>query len=67
MPTATSSLLARLRELNREVFKQYLDRFLTVEQLEALETRRASIVRRFDDQIAWRGAAAVLYDLPRRQ
>jgi hypothetical protein len=60
------NVLARLRELNRQRLHQTLGRYLSSQQLDALEARRALLVRNFDDQIARRGEAAVLYDLPPR-
>ena len=36
------------------------------EQLDALDVRRELLVKYFDEQIARRGDAAVLYDLPPR-
>jgi hypothetical protein len=61
------AVLGRLRQLNREQLQQALGRYLSSQQLDALEVRRARLVRHFDDQIAGRGEAAVLYDLPSRQ
>jgi hypothetical protein len=49
--------------LNKQVLSQRLGKFLTSEQLEALETRRARIVTHFDEKIAKKGEGAVLYDL----
>jgi hypothetical protein len=60
------TLLGKLRELNREVMKQKLGKYLASEQLDALETRRALLVKHFAEQIALKGEAAVLYDLPPR-
>jgi hypothetical protein len=57
------TLLRNLRALNAEAFKQRLGRFLTAEQLDALEIRRALIVKHFEELIARNGEAAVLYDL----
>jgi hypothetical protein len=59
--------LGHLRELKREVMKQKLGKYLTSEQLDALETRRQLLVKHFAEQIALHGEAAVLYDLPPRQ
>jgi hypothetical protein len=60
-------VLGRLRSLNRKRFEQTLGRYLSAQQLDALDVRRASLVRHFDRQIARHGEAAVLYDLaPRR-
>jgi hypothetical protein len=61
------ALLSRLRELNAGALKQQLGRYLTSEQLDALETRRVQVVKCFDEQIASRGEGAVLYDLPPRR
>lgn len=60
-------LLARLRELNRGQLERSLGRYLSPEQLDALDARRALLVRHFDDQIASKGEAAVLYDLRPRE
>jgi hypothetical protein len=59
-------LLAKLRLVNKEVLTRRLGKFLTSEQLDALETRRALIVRHFDELVARKGDRAVLYDLPPR-
>ena len=59
-------LLAKLRLVNKEVLTQWLGKFLTSEQLDALETRRALIVRHFDELIVRKGDRAVLYDLAPR-
>ena len=56
-------VLARLRELNREQFQRTLGRYLSPQQLDALEVRRALLVRHFNDLIASKGEAAVLYQL----
>ncbi len=61
------TMLNKLRELNAEVLTKKLGKFLTSEQLDALETRRALIVKHLDEQIARKGEGAVLYDLPSRQ
>jgi hypothetical protein len=61
------SLLNKLRQLSRESLEQRLGRYLTSEQLDALEARRALIVERFDEKIAEKGEGAVLYELPARQ
>jgi len=60
-------VLGRLRNLNRELLATVLMKYLSSQQLEALELRRTLIVRHFDALIASKGEAAVLYDLsPRR-
>jgi hypothetical protein len=61
------TLLGRLRVLNRELFQRTLGKYLSSEQLDALEARRELLVKHFDEQIARKGEAAVLYDLPPRQ
>lgn len=58
------ALLRKLRELNKGVFEQKLAKYLSPEQLDALEARRALLVKHFDEQIGRRGEGAVLYDLP---
>jgi hypothetical protein len=59
------ALLARLRTLSKETFKHALGKYLSAARLDALDARRALIVKHFDEQIARRGEADVLYDLPR--
>jgi hypothetical protein len=61
------TVLARLRELNREQLQETLGKYLSMEQLDALEVRRKLLVRHFDDHIVSRGEGVVLYDLQRRQ
>ena len=60
------SLLAKLRKLNQEVFQQRLAGYLSPEQLDALEARRALLLKHFEKQITSKGEDAVLYDLPPR-
>jgi hypothetical protein len=61
------NVLGRLRQLNRRQLQQALQRYLSSQQLDALELRRALLVRHFDHLIRSKGEAAVLYDLaPRR-
>jgi hypothetical protein len=60
------ALLSGLRRLNRARLDQGLGKYLSTQQLDALETRRALIVNHFDGRIARQGDAAVLYDLVRR-
>lgn len=61
------TVLVRLRALNKEVLQQALGRYLSSQQLDALEIRRTLLVRHFDEQIDRRGDADVLYELaPRR-
>jgi hypothetical protein len=61
------ALLARMRELTRAVTKKRLEKYLTTEQLDALEVRRGLLVKHFAEQVALKGEAAVLYDLPSRR
>ncbi len=61
------ALLRKLRQLNKEAFKQKLGKYLSSEQLDALEIRRQLLVKHFDELIATKGESAVLYDLPPRQ
>jgi hypothetical protein len=61
------TLLAKLRELNREATTQRLGKYLASEQLDSLEARRELLVKHFAEQIALKGEGAVLYDLPPRQ
>ena len=60
------TLLAGLQKLTRDVTKQKLDKYLSPEQLDALEARRELLVRHFAERIASQGEGAVLYDLPPR-
>ncbi len=59
-------LLAKLRELNKDVLKKQLDLYLTPLEIEGLVARRDKIVKFFDEQIAQKGEAAVLFDLERK-
>ena len=59
-------LLAKLRELNTGVLKKALDRYLNPSEIEGLLARRDKIVSFFDEQIAKKGEAAVLFDLERK-
>ena len=58
-------LLANLRQLNQASLEQKLKPYLTRPDVEALLSRRDKIVKFFDDQIAQKGEAAVLFDLDR--
>jgi len=53
--------------LNRELLRRTVGKYLSSQQLDALEVRRELLVKRFDEQIVRKGEAAVLYDLPPRQ
>jgi hypothetical protein len=60
------TVLGTLRGLTRERVQRLLGLYLSAEQLDALEIRRQLLVKHFDDRIASKGEAAVLYDLPVR-
>ena len=59
-------LLGKLRELNKDTLKEKLGHYLTNSEIEGLLARRDKIVKFFDDQVAQKGEAAVLYDLDRK-
>jgi hypothetical protein len=59
-------LLTKLRELNKEVLEQKLGHYLTKSQIEGLLCRRDRIVKFFDEQVAQKGEAEVLFDLDGR-
>jgi len=59
-------LLLAMRRLDRETLENALGDFLSGTQVGGLLERRDRIVRHYDDRIAKRGEAAVLYDLPAR-
>jgi len=59
------TLLAGMRGLTAETLQQKLGRWLGKLELAGLLARRDQIVQFFDTQIAAKGEAAVLYDLPR--
>ena len=61
------TVLGRLRPLNKERLQQALGRYLSAQQLDALESRRALLVKHFDHQIGRKGEGEVLYDLPPRR
>ena len=58
-------MLAKLRGLNKDVLTKGLERYLTSIQIDGLLARRDKIVSFFDEQIAKKGEAAVLFDLDR--
>lgn len=62
---ADRRLLANLRGLTEEVLEQKVGKWLFKSQIDAILARRDLIVRFFDNAVATRGEAAVLYDLPR--
>jgi hypothetical protein len=59
-------LLAKLRELNKEVLQEKLGPYLTKTEIEGILGRRDKIVKFFNGQVAQKGEAAVLFDLERR-
>jgi hypothetical protein len=58
-------LLGNLRRLSGDVLQQRLGRWLNRTEIEAVLARRDLIVGLFDREVATKGEAAVLYDLPR--
>lgn len=58
-------LLTNLRGLTADLLQQRLGRWLSKREIEAVVARRDLIVRFFDSEVATKGEAAVLYDLPR--
>jgi hypothetical protein len=59
------TLLARLRLLTPELLQEKLGSWLVKPEIDGLLARRDLIVQFFDGEVARRGEAAVLYDLPR--
>jgi hypothetical protein len=59
------SLLARLRELTADALQRQLGAWLGKLEIDALLARRDLLVQHFDSEIARRGEAAILYDIPR--
>lgn len=57
------TLLAKMRELDKEQLKEHLGSCLTGSEIDALLTRRDKIVKFFDGEIAHKGEGAVLYDV----
>jgi hypothetical protein len=57
------SLFAKMRELTPSGLAEAMGRNLTKEEIEALLVRRDVIVKLFNDRIALRGEAAVLFAL----
>ena len=58
-------LLTRMRALTPDVVQQKLGKWLKKEEGEAVVARAGLIVKLFDEAVAKKGEAAVLYDLPR--
>jgi len=65
-PTCDRPLLASLRVLDKPTLEKAVEDVLKGTQIDAVLARRDRIVRHYDDEIAARGEAAVLYDLPTR-
>lgn len=59
------TLLANLRLLTPELLQQKLGSWLTKQEIDGLLARRDLIVKFFDDEVGRKGAAVVVYDLPR--
>ena len=59
------TLLAKMKELNNEVLKEKMRRYVTAAEIDGLLARRDKIVKFFEDEVAKKGEAAVLFDLPR--
>ena len=57
------TLLEKMRELTAPALTEAMDKSLTKEEIEALLARRDIIVKLFDDRIASRGEATVLFTL----
>ncbi len=62
---ADRRLLENMRRLTPEQLRQTLGKWLLKPEIDGLVARRDLIVRFFDDEVAKKGEAAVLYDLPR--
>jgi len=58
-------LLAKMKELNKEALKEKMRRHLTGMEIDGLLARRDKIVKFFEDEVAKKGEATVLFDLPR--
>ena len=58
------SLLQRIRELTPRAVEDAMAGALTKPEIEAMLARRDKLVKHFDDRIATRGEAAVLFSLP---
>jgi len=58
-------LLAKMKELNKEVLKEKMRRYLAGPEIDGMLARRDKIVKFFEDEVAKKGEAAVLFDLPR--
>jgi hypothetical protein len=54
-----------MKELNKEVLKEKMGRYVTGMEIDGLLARRDKIVKFFEDEVAKRGEADVMFDLPR--
>lgn len=58
------AMLKKLRGLNKNELQRRVGRYLSSVQVDALEARRARLVKHFDERISKLGDKTVLYDLP---
>jgi hypothetical protein len=58
-------LLAKMKELKKDVLKEKMGRYLTGVEIDGLLARRDRIVKFFEDEVTKKGEEAVLFDLPR--
>jgi hypothetical protein len=61
------ALLAALRKLDEASLTERMKGYLTKSEIRGLLARRDKIVKFFDGEVAKKGEAAVLFDLPKRQ
>jgi hypothetical protein len=66
LPQCERKLLAAMRKLDEGTLNEELKPYVNKAEIKAMLTRRDMIVKYFDEQIAAKGEAAVLYDLPPR-
>jgi hypothetical protein len=66
IPQCERKLLAGMRKLDQSTLNEELKPYVNKDEIKALLSRRDQIVKYFDEQIAAKGEAAVLYDLPPR-
>ena len=57
-------MCAGMRSLTREELERTMDDLLTEPEIDGLMARRDLILKLFDERIAQRGEAAVLFTLP---
>jgi len=58
-------MLGKMKELNKDVLKEKMGRYLTGTEIDGLLARRDKIVKFFEDEVAKKGEGVVLFDLPR--